>query len=344
MKTDNLSAIAKIAGVSISTASRVLSGKAEKARISKATAEKVYSAASKLNYSPSILARSLNHERSKMVGLLLPTVSNPFFAEMASIIIAECRLRGYTIIMMDSAEDENLFIKSITAMVSRNVDGIIAAPCGKEPVFLESINRDYCPVILVDRFYEDCKLSYVTTDNYQGGCTATKMLLSAGHTNIACIQGEVNSMPNVERVRGFMDTMRAAGLETGARVVGNSFSSENGYREATALFAQENPPSALFTLSSTITLGAIRAAREKGMAIGRDVSIISFDNNINLSYFSPPITMIGQPVEDMAVLSVKILMGAIDSGQKNFSHLRLAPAVIPGQSIATNQSIIKPRG
>ena len=334
MKSGNLSSIAKIAGVSISTASRVLSGKAEKTRISKETAEKVYSAASKLNYSPSILARSLNHERSKMVGLLLPTVSNPFFAEMASIIISECRLRGYTIIMMDSAENENLFIKSISAMVSRNVDGIIAAPCGKEPLFLESINRDFCPVILVDRIYEDCKLSYVTTDNYQGGCAATQMLLSAGHTSIACIQGEVNSMPNVERVRGFMDTMTSAGLENGAKVVGSAFSLENGYREVMNLLSEDNPPSALFTLSSTITLGAIRAAREKGLVIGKDISIVSFDNNINLNYFSPPITMIGQPVEDMAVLSVKILVSAIDGGQKSFSHLRLAPTVIQGQSVA----------
>ena len=141
-------------------------------------------------------------------------------------------------------------------------------------------------------------------------------------------------MPNIERVRGFLDTITAAGLNTGARVVGNAFSSENGYWEVIKLLSEDNPPSALFTLSSTITLGAIRAAREKGLSIGKDISIVSFDNNINLSYFSPPITMIGQPVEDMAVLSVKNLVSAIDGGQKSFSHLRLTPTVIQGESVA----------
>ena len=333
MKEDNLASIAKLSGVSVSTVSRVLAGKAEKARISKETVEKVYSAASKLNYSPSILTRSLNHERSKMIGLLLPTVSNPFFAEMASIILAECRLRGYTIIMMDSAEDEKLFFKSITALVSRNVDGIIAAPCGKEPIFLESINRDYCPVVLVDRFYEDCKLSYVTTDNYQGACTATEKLLEAGHRDIACIQGEISSMPNFERVRGFRDTMAAAGLQDRYPVCGNAFSIENGYREALKLLSGTDVPTAFFTLSNTITLGAIGAIKEMGLRIGEDISIISFDYNTNLSFFSPSITMVSQPVEDMAKLSVKILTDAIDKGAGSFSHLLLAPSIVEGQSI-----------
>ena len=346
MKAGNLSTIAELAGVSVSTVSRVLSGKAEQARISKATAEKVYAAASSMGYSPSLLARSLNHERSALIGLVLPTVANPFFAEMAGIIISECRLRGYSIIMMDSAEDEKLFHKSITALVSRNVDGIIAAPCGREPLFLESVSRDYCPVVLVDRFYENCKLSYVTTDNYMGGRMATSRLISAGLRNIACIQGETASMPNTERVRGYLDTMKEAGLKEFVRVTGNSFSIENGYRETSLLLdgasgaLGDGAPEALFTLSNTITLGAIRAIKERGLQIGGDISVISYDNNASLSFFSPSITMIGQPVADMAKLSVQILVNAIGSVQESgsgaqvaMSHLRLSPSIIEGQSI-----------
>lgn len=337
MKEDSLAAIAKISGVSIATVSRVLSGKAEQARISKATVEKVYAAASELNYSPAILARSLRNDRSKMIGLLLPSVSNPYFAEIASIVIAECRLRGYTIMMMDSAEDEKLFHKSISAMVMRNVDGIIAVPCGTQPLFMEKISRDYCPIVMIDRYYKDCKLSYVTTDNYQGGVIATRKLLDAGHRSIACIQGEISSMPNFERVSGYMETMKEVGAEDRCLVCGNAFSIENGYREAKAILNSTYNPTAFFTLSNTITLGAIQAIKEKGLEIGKDISIISFDNNVSLRFFTPSVTMISQPVYDMAKVAVQILMKAIEeSGEdnKSFTHLRLAPSVIEGQSIS----------
>lgn len=339
MKEGSLAAIAEISGVSIATVSRVLSGKAGQARISKATVEKVYAAASKLDYSPGILARSLRNDKSKMIGLLLPTVSNPYFAEIASIVIAECRLRGYTIMMMDSAEDEKLFHKSISALVKRKVDGIIAVPCGRQPLFLEGISRDYCPIVLVDRYYKDCNLSYVTTDNYQGGVIATRKLLDAGHRSIACIQGEITSMPNFNRVSGYLDCMKEAGLEDRCLVTGDAFSIENGYREARAILNSKNRPTALFTLSNTITLGAIQAIKEKGLKIGKDISIVSFDNNVSLRFFTPSVTMISQPVEDMAKVAVQILMKAIanpagnSKGSQSFTHLRLSPSVIEGQSV-----------
>lgn len=329
-----LASIAKLSGVSISTVSRVLSGKSESYRISKETAEKVFAAASELNYSPSLVAHSLNQDHSNLIGLMLPTLANPYFAEMAGTIISECRLRNYTILVMDSMENEKIFTDGISAMVSRHLSGIIAAPCGKDPLFLESINRDHCPVVLIDRFYNNSSLPYVTTNNYAGALQATKLLLSNGHKRITCIQGVVTSMPNSERVRGYRDAMSAASLDAHITVLGNDFSIENGYSETLALFSGSGEsPTAIFALSNTICLGVVKALKELGLRIKDDVSVIAFDNNINMEYLDPPITRISQPTEDMAKTAVRVLCTAIKEKIRISSETKLSPKLIPGQSI-----------
>lgn len=329
-----LASIAKLSGVSISTVSRVLGGRSESCRISKETAEKVFAAASKLNYSPSLVANSLNQDHSNLIGLMLPTLANPYFAEMAGTIISECRLRNYTILVMDSMEDEKLFTDGISAMVSRHLAGIIAAPCGKDPLFLESINRDQCPVVLIDRFYKNSSLPYVTTNNYAGALQATNLLIANGHRRIACIQGVVTSMPNSERVRGYRDAMSAAQLTEFISVYGDDFSINNGYTETLGLFTSaEEKPTAIFALSNTICLGVVKALKELGLKIKEDVSVIAFDNNVNMEYIDPPITRISQPTEDMAKTAVKVLCTAIKEKVRISSEIKLSPKIISGQSI-----------
>ena len=318
-------------GYSATTISRVLSGKAEKYRISPDTVNAVLREARRCNYSPSVAAQSLRTRRSNTIGLLLPSVANPYFADMASVIITELNSAGYTTIVVDTMESEQRLSESARSLISRQVDGILAVPCGEKGMDLEMLSAQI-PVVLIDRYYEDTSLPYVTTNNYQGGLDATRHLLSRGHTRISCIQGVQSSMPNKERVRGYVKAMEDVGLAQDIDIIGNEFSVQNGYLETKLLMSRAQRPTAIFALSNTIMLGALKAIREAGLRIPEDVALISFDNNLYMDYMTPSITRISQPVEDMAKLAVKILLDKIKGASNCGSQLRLSPIMVAGES------------
>lgn len=318
-------------GYSATTISRVLSGKAEKYRISPDTVNAVLREARRCNYSPSVAAQSLRTRRSNTIGLLLPSVANPYFADMASVIITELNSAGYTTIVVDTMESEQRLSESARSLISRQVDGILAVPCGEKGMDLEMLSAQI-PVVLIDRYYEDTSLPYVTTNNYQGGLDATRHLLSRGHTRISCIQGVQSSMPNKERVRGYVKAMEDEGLAQDIDIIGNEFSVQNGYLETKLLMSRAQRPTAIFALSNTIMLGALKAIREAGLHIPEDVALISFDNNLYMDYMTPSITRISQPVEDMAKLAVKILLDKIKGASNCGSQLRLSPIMVAGES------------
>ena len=318
-------------GYSATTISRVLSGKAEKYRISPDTVDAVLREARRCNYSPSVAAQSLRTRRSNTIGLLLPSVANPYFADMASVIITELNSAGYTTIVVDTMESEQRLSESARSLISRQVDGILAVPCGEKGMDLEMLSAQI-PVVLIDRYYEDTSLPYVTTNNYQGGLDATRHLLSRGHTRISCIQGVQSSMPNKERVRGYVKAMEDEGLAQDIDIIGNEFSVQNGYLETKLLMSRAQRPTAIFALSNTIMLGALKAIREAGLRIPEDIALISFDNNLYMDYMTPSITRISQPVEDMAKLAVKILLDKIKGASNCGSQLRLSPIMVAGES------------
>ena len=318
-------------GCSATTISRVLSGKAEKYRISEATVKAVLREARRCNYTPSATAQILRTKKSNTIGLLLPSVSNPYFADMASVIISELSDSNFTTIVVDTMESEQKLNESARSLISRQVDGLIAVPCGENGEEMEMLSG-HTPLVLIDRYYENTSLPFVTTNNYQGGLDATKHLLSRGHSRITCIQGVQSSMPNKERVRGYCRAMEEAGLAENINIVGNEFSVQNGYLEAKLLMSREIRPTAIFTLSNTIMLGALKAIREAGLSIPQDVALISFDNNLYMDYMTPSITRISQPVEDMSKLAVKILLDKLNGESNCNSQLRLSPMMVAGES------------
>ena len=330
---ETLSSISQRTGFSITTVSRVLSGNAEKHRISRSTIEKVLKDAREHNYSPSLVAQSLRTNKTNTIGLLLPSLANPYFADVASVIISEVHRRNYTAIVIDTMENAKTFNDSATLLLSRRVDGIIAVPCGTDSSLIESINDNYLPVVLIDRYYDDTHLSFVTTNNHKGGLMATRHLIGMGHRRIACIQGTITSNPSKERVRGYRDAMIEEGYESDICIVGNEFSIQNGYLETKLLLESDNPPTAIFTLSNTITLGALKAIREASLRIPEDISLLSFDNYSYMDFMEPPITRISQPTEDMGKLATKILFDRIDTVPNNTSQLKLSPSLIAKESV-----------
>lgn len=335
---ETLATIAARLNVSTTTISRVLSGKAEKYRIKEETVERILNEVHRCNYTPSVLAQSLRKNKTHTIGLILPTISNPYFADMASAIIAEAREKDYTTIIVDSMEDEDNQRRAISALLSRKVDGIIAAPCGTNPTLFEEV-RKTIPLVLVDRYFENSKIPYVTANNYKGAFEAVELLAQNGHTSIACIQGDRDSVPNKARVRGYMDALRKYGIDQ-PLVVGDAFSVQNGYLETKLLLSRSARPTAIFALSFTILLGVLKAIRDSRLSIPEDISILSFDDQVSLDYMIPPMTRVSQPVEEMGRLASKLLFDYIERKSDSITQLALSTTIIAKSSVAPVSSSI----
>jgi len=334
MNKATISSISKATGFSRSTVSRVLNGKASSCRISKDTVAKIQDEAQRCNYMPSLIARSLRTNKTNTIGLIVPNIDNPFFANISSVIVKEARAKGYTIILADTSENEANEVEYIKSLTSRKIDGIIVVPCGNSPETLEKINVGGIPVILVDRYYMETSLSYVSTDNYKGAVLATEYLIKNGHKNIVCIQGTPSAMPVKKRLDGYKDTMSKYGLSDKISVVGNSFSVQNGYVETKMLINKKDRPTAIFAMSNTVALGVYKAIKENGLTIPKDISIIGFDNYLYLDYIEPPMTRIAQPTDEIGILAVKTLINQIDEKSDEVSQLLLSPSLLLGQSVA----------
>lgn len=296
-------------GYSVSTVSRVLSGKARKYRISREAEEKITAEASRLNYQPNLIAQTLRTQQSKTIGLLIPSVDNPFFATLSGIIIGLLNARGYHTLLADSRESGKDEIQELRMFMSRSVDGIICIPASSTPDFHEQVSLQI-PMVLIDRHFKNTSLSYVCTDNYAGSRMATEYLLQKGYKSILAIQGVPDSMPNRERVRGFKDAIGVHGVSY--EVVGDAFSVENGNREVLRAFGGGRKPfDAIFAFSSTILLGAIDALRELKLRPGDDVGILSYDNNGFLDFLDPAVTRVEQPLREAGQIAVDTLFEII---------------------------------
>lgn len=235
MANETLITISQRTGFSISTVSRVLSGQAEKYRISPATVHLIEEEAKRCNYIPNLLAKGLTTRRTNIIGLLIPSVDNPYFANIASVVIRQARSQGFTTMIVDTMENAKNEQQDVLSLISRKVDGIIIVPCDREPDFLERIGRHNIPIVLIDRYFDTTTLPYVCTDNFRGGYEATKHLIEHGHKRIACIQG-VPLFDAKQRTRKGIQRspqrIRAGRLHTGFR--GRFFSSKRISGDETA--------------------------------------------------------------------------------------------------------------
>lgn len=305
MEKVTLTTIARNLNISLAVVSRVINGKGPQYRISRETQQKILEEASRVGYKVDNITQAMRKKSQLSVALILPSVSNNYFSDIASYVIREGQKQGCTVTMLDCEESETRQQEILQTLVKHNeLDGIIIAPCGFNIDFLEQIDQRFAPVVLIDRYYGNSKLPYITSNNYNGAIEGTNLLISQGHKRIVCIQGDEDSVPNMKRVAGFVKAMSVSGYD--AKVVGNDFSMENGYTETKLLLQnKESSPTAIFCLSNTICLGAIKAIRETSLRIPEDISVICFDDNFYLDYITPKITRVGQQSEEMGRLAMK---------------------------------------
>jgi len=310
----NIKDVAEKAGVSITTVSHVIN---ETRYVSDDLKTRVQSAMEALNYRPNTLARSLRSGRSRTIGLVIPDISNLFFAEISRKIEDKGFEFGYSVILCNTDDDLEKEKRYIDVLLEKQVDGIIFISAGeaKENI-LKQMEMDI-PIVVADRDIPSLTSDVVLIDNHEGGYEATNYLITLNHKRIACITGPSLVTPSALRVEGYKHALKDAGIPINESLIcQGDFRYESGENCMRNLLKNPEPPTAVFVCNDMMALGAFRAIHECGMKIPDNISVVGFDN-IPLSQTAyPALTTMAQPIAEMANISVDLLVERIQYKQK----------------------------
>lgn len=322
--------VAALAGVSVTTVSRVIN---QKGYLSQKTIEKVHAAMKELNYYPNSLARSLQGKSTKLVGLIFPNIDTIFYAELVNNLEQILFAKGYKTIICNSERDATKEADYLNMLQSNQVEGVIA---GAHNLNYADYERITAPVISFDRYIGE-NIPIVSSDNYQGGRLATETLLKSHSAKPWMITGanDPNS-PTYLRYQAFMDVTKERGLEGHVTKIPKDFSQIRKQLKIKALLTEERPD-AIFCSDDLTALLVMNTAEELGLSIPDDLRIVGYDGTNFIQTYVPQLTTIAQPIRDLAELLVDVLLQQIDHSlevKKNADNRYILPIkLIPGQTV-----------
>ena len=311
--------VAKELNLSVVTISKVLRGHTD---ISPATRDRVLRRVRELGYRPNLAARSLVTGRTYMVGVVVPDLKHPFFAEIAGGVGSRIRRKGYRMVIASSEEDPNLEIEAIESFLAHQVDGLIVASTLTEAhrdVFLR-IETQNVPYILVDRKIAGLRADFIGVDDEAIGVMATEHLINSGRRRIAHIRGPENST-GTERFRGYLKAMAGHGLTVTHNYVmtvdhPDISGEEGGFQRMQQLLSADPRPDAVFCNNDLIAIGALRSILNHRLRVPDDIALIGVSNLSHLDLLKLPLTSIDQSAGLIGDRAANILLRRMESGPK----------------------------
>ncbi len=330
--------VAKLAGVSTSTVSHVIN----KTRfVSEEISERVNKAAKELNYyAPSALARSFKVNRTKTIGMLVTTSTNPFFGEVVKGVERSCYQQGYSLILCNTEGDHQRMHESINTLLQKRVDGLILMCATLEGEHFD-IFEHYAdiPVVVMDWGPMQFTSDKIQDNSLRGGYMAAKYLIDAGHSEIGCITGPLDRIQAEMRYNGYLQAMDEAGFSVEPSwVVEADFECEGGYNAFTQLHANGALPSALVVANDMMAMGVINAANELGIQIPEQLSIIGYDDIHIAKFMSPSLTTIHQPKYRLGQAAVETLLTRLDEPETAPRIIELEPTLVERNSVKSLRS------
>nr|WP_273544477.1 substrate-binding domain-containing protein [Arthrobacter jiangjiafuii] len=248
---------------------------------------------------------------TQTIGLLLPDVRNPFFADLAHAVEQRAREFGYLTLFGNANESQQQQDSYLDVMLSQRVDGLIAAPQG-EARHLTGLLGGEVPTVFVDRVVDGAELPSVTADNTGGIADAVRHLTALGHARIGYIAGPQSTSTGRERLQAYRAAVADTGADADASLVYlGDFQSASGAAGARHLLDLPNPPSALLAADSLMSIGAVGVCNERGLAIGPDLAFVAYDDIEAFTLLNPALTVIAHDVHAMGRLAVDLLLAEI---------------------------------
>lgn len=323
--------VAKAAGVSTATVSRVLSNNAP---IKPETRERVLKAVADLKYRPNLIARSLRVQKSAKIGLVVSDIRNPFFTAIGRAVEDVAHENGYSVLMCNTDENlekEELYLKLLS---DENVAGVIFSPTHQFDIHAQTYNQRM-PFVIIDRAIDSSDVDMVLLDNFAAAYELTEHLINNGYEKLAGLFGDT-STTGQERSSGFHKALKDHHLNpVAAHFIAPRI--QQGYETTMHLLSQLNHPDAIFTSNSLLTAGAYQAVRDSKLKVPNDVAIVGFDETIWGELVDPPITVIAQPTEEIGRTAAELLFQRIQEPSRSPKIVVLKGSLIERGSSAKSK-------
>ncbi|WOX08871.1 LacI family DNA-binding transcriptional regulator [Streptomyces sp. N50] len=330
--------VARSAGVSVATVSHVLNGTRP---VLPSTREAVLAAIEELGYTPNTLARSLVTSRTRSIGLAVSAISNPYFTEILQGVEAGALEQGYSLLIADPHDDPEHERTVVQLLHERRVDGMIVAPSAAPDALVAYLARHSVPTVFLDRVVEapsddaapsdqayasgqPYAFDQVCAENIEPTAHLVTHLAGLGHRRIGLVAGLPGLSTTGERIAGYRHGLAAAGLPYDERLLTHGDSESAAAERATEkLLSLAAPPTALVTANNAMTIGALRALRERGLSVPGDLALCCFDDFAWADLFEPRLTAIAQPSKEIGAEAVRLLLDRLTSPDRPARVVRL---------------------
>ncbi|MER7928331.1 LacI family DNA-binding transcriptional regulator [Streptomyces sp. NPDC096057] len=323
--------VARSAGVSVATVSHVLNGTRP---VLPGTREAVLTAIEELGYTPNTLARSLVTSRTRSIGLAVSAISNPYFTEILQGVEAGALEQGYSLLIADPHDDPEHERTVVQLLHERRVDGMIVAPSAAPDALVAYLGRHSVPTVFLDRLVEAppgdaAPFDQVSAENIEPTARLVTHLAELGHRRIGLVAGLPGLSTTGERIAGYRQGLAAAGLPYEERLLAHGDSESAAAERATgSLLSLAAPPTALITANNAMTIGALRALRERGLSVPGDLALCCFDDFAWADLFEPRLTAIAQPSKEIGAEAVRLLLDRLASPDRAARVVRLPCAFV----------------
>ncbi len=326
-KTLSIKDIALAAGVSITTVSFILNGKAKEKAISDIVTKKVEKIIKELGYKPNQLARSLRTGNSNIIGLIVEDISNPFFATIAKMIEYKAYKKGYKIIYSSTENEVEKTKDLINMFKSRKVDAYIISPIKGIEEDIQALINDHKTVVLFDRDLDGVKVDYVGVDHFKASAEATAHLVANGRKNIALVTIDLAIKQITDRLDGYQKTLERSKLFNEKLILKIPFnqSEEESTIQMRKLFTEHKVDAVLFA-TNYLAIGGLMVLKEMNKKVDQDFEVIAYDDHIVFKLFTPQISAVEQPLEEIAEKIIDLVLSRLSTKEKRPAQQVVFPA------------------
>ncbi len=330
--------IARLAGVSHSTVSRALN---RSPLIPMQTAERIQRIAKEQGYTASAVARSLVMRKTHAIGVVVTSIADPFNGEVVAGIEEVANREGYSVVLATSQADPQREMAVARSFRERRVDGILVASSRLGAQYQELFDELDAPIVLLNNQHPSELAHSVSIDNIDGGYQATKHLIHLGHKEIAYIGDESGLLSDEERCRGFETAMNEEGIAIRPDLVVRGDGKQGGGRQrAAGLLTMKEPPSAIFCYNDMTALGVIEEIAAKGWRVGREVSVVGFDDLFFSASLQPPLTTFRQPKRELGKQAMHLLLATLRGQEAERKVVVRGELIVRGSTGKPYQAIL----
>lgn len=309
MPGPTISDVARTAGVSVPTVSRVLN---DRSNVAPDLVAKVKAAIKALDYQPSRAARRLRSDNSPLIGVVFSDISNPFYINVLKGIEHVLSRAGISLLISNADADPKREAEMLRVMRAEDVAGIIIAPSREESRELAAAVANGLPVVVFDRRMTDCDVDTVVGDGFAGARRAVNHLIDLGHCRIAIVSGPLRLSSARDRYNGYLEAMSSRGIVVDPALTRfGDYRLESGYDLASGLLSAPSPATALFVANNQMTIGALNAIHDAGRRIPEDIAVVGFDDFDWAVSLNPPLTTVAQSTFDIGVNAATLLLARI---------------------------------